>query len=79
MRSRSRKGMGRQTDVIDTLTKRFGKYALVAGVAARAHDLRERIASALEPSGGGLVNRALREIARGDVRIRSEKPEEESE
>lgn len=79
MRSRSRRGIGKQTEVIDTLTKRFGKYALVVGVAARAHDLRERIHSALEPSSGGLVNRALREIARGDVRIRGEVSKEEPE
>jgi len=65
--------------VIDTLTKRFGKYALVVGVAARAHDLRERIHGALEPSSGGLVNRALQEIARGDVRIRGEISKEEPE
>jgi DNA-directed RNA polymerase subunit K/omega len=79
MRSRSRRGTGRQTEVIDALTKRFGKYALVVGVSTRAHDLRERIDAALDPSGGGLVNRALREIARGDVRIRAEKPKEEPE
>jgi DNA-directed RNA polymerase subunit K/omega len=63
--------------VIDTLTKRFGKYALVVGVAVRARDLRERIGSALEPSSGGLVNRALREIARGEVRIRTAESKEE--
>ncbi len=65
--------------MIDTLTKRFGKYALVVGVATRAHDLREQVQSALEPSSGGLVNRALREIARGDVRIRGERSKEEPE
>ena len=65
--------------MIDTLTKRFGKYALVVGVATRAHDLRERIDRALEPSGGSIVKRALKEIARGDVKIRGESPKEEPE
>ena len=76
---RPRAGIGQQTEVVDRLTKRFGKYALVVGVAARAHELRERIASALEPSGAGLLNRALREVARGEVHIRSEAPQEEPE
>jgi DNA-directed RNA polymerase subunit K/omega len=79
MRSRSRKGTGRQMEVVDALTKRFGKYALVVGVSTRAHDLRERIDMSRDPSGGGLVNRALREIARGEVHIRGEKPKEEPE
>ena len=79
MTQRPRRGMGEQTEVIDRLTKRFGKYALVVGVAKRAHDLKERIDSSLEPGSGGLINRAITEIARGDVRLRREKPEEESE
>jgi DNA-directed RNA polymerase subunit K/omega len=66
-------------EIVDALTKRFGKYALVVGVSARAHDLRERIDMSRDPSGGGLVNRALREIARGEVHIRGEKPTEEPE
>jgi DNA-directed RNA polymerase subunit K/omega len=61
--------------VIDRLAKRFGKYALVAGVAKRAHDLKERIDGSLDPSGGGLIDRAITEIAKGDVRIRAGKPE----
>ncbi len=65
--------------MIDTLTKRFGKYALVVGVAKRAQDLRERIDRSLEPSGGSIVKRALKEIARGDVKIRRESPKEEPE
>ncbi len=65
--------------MIDTLTKRFGKYALVVGVAKRAQDLRERIDRSLEPSGGSIVKRALKEIARGDVKIRAESPKEEPE
>ena len=65
--------------MINTLTKRFGKYALVVGVAKRAKDLRERIDRSLEPSGGSIVKRALKEIARGDVKIRAESPKEEPE
>jgi DNA-directed RNA polymerase subunit K/omega len=65
--------------VIDRLAKRFGKYALVVGVAKRAHDLKERIDGSLEPSGGGLIDRAITEIAKGNVRIRGGKPEDEKE
>jgi DNA-directed RNA polymerase subunit K/omega len=70
MRSRSRGKSGRQTEVIDRLAKRFGKFALVVAVFRRADDLKERIGSLGEPSGGKLINRAITEIARGDVRIR---------
>ena len=79
MRQRSGRATEGRPELIDRLAQRFGKYALVVGVAKRAHDLKERIDSALEPSGGGLVNRAITEIARGDVKIRGEEPEEESE
>lgn len=79
MRQRYRRGIAESTEVLDRLSKRFGKYALVVGVAKRAHDLKERIRSPLEPSGGGLVNRAIEEIADGRVRIRGEEPEDESE
>jgi DNA-directed RNA polymerase subunit K/omega len=68
-----------QVEVIDRLAKRYGKYALVAGVAKRAHDLKERTESTLVPSGGGLINRALAEIARGEVRLRGPKPGEDEE
>ncbi len=79
MRQRSRRGIAENTEVLDRLSKRFGKYTLVVGVAKRAHELKERIRSPLEPSGGGLVNRAIEEIADGRVKIRGEEPEEESE
>jgi DNA-directed RNA polymerase subunit K/omega len=79
MRQKSRRGIAEGTEVLDRLSKRFGKYALVVGVAKRAHDLKERIRSPLEPSGGGLVNRAIDEIADGHVKIRGEEPEEEAE
>jgi DNA-directed RNA polymerase subunit K/omega len=64
--------------MLDRLSKRFGKYALVAGVAKRAHELKER-ASPLGPTGGGLVHRAIDEIASGTVKLRAEEPEEGGE
>jgi len=79
MKRWSRYTESRQTRSTDRLTRRFGKYGLVAGVAKRAQDLKERIDSKLESGGGGLVNRAIREIARGEVRIRGPKSEEESD
>jgi len=79
MKPRSRDKSGRQTEVIDRLAKRFGKYALVVGVAKRAHDLKERTDSSLDPSGGGLIDRAIMEIAKGDVRIRGGKLEDDEE
>jgi len=79
MRQPSRTGSVEQSDMLDRLAKRFGKYALVAGVTKRAHDLKERLHSPLEPSGGSIVNRAIDEIARGYVKISREEPDEESE
>jgi len=68
----------RSTEALDRLSKRFGKYALVVGVAKRAHDLKER-ARPLGSSGGGLVNRAIDEIAGGTVKLRGNEPEEDGE
>lgn len=61
------------------LTRRYGKYALVVGVATRAHDLRDRIDSALDPGSASVLNRALKEVASGDVRIRRRRQVEEPE
>jgi DNA-directed RNA polymerase subunit K/omega len=77
MRRHRERGATRETEVIDRLAKRYGKYALVVGVARRAHDLKERIDASLEPSSGALINRAIGEIALGDVRIRGAKSEED--
>ena len=77
MRQMSGKAVTDETEVIDRLAKRFGKYALVVGVAKRAHDLKERVRSPLEPSGGGIINRAISEIADGRVKIRGGEPESE--
>jgi len=79
MRQRYRRDTIERTEVLDRLSRRFGKYALVVGVAKRAHDLKERAHSPLEPSGGGLINRAIDEIAGGHVKIRGSDTEEESE
>jgi DNA-directed RNA polymerase subunit K/omega len=79
MRPRSRLGTQGQTQVIDRLSKRLGRYALVVGVARRAHELKDRVDTGLEPSGGGLINRAIEEIARGDVRILRQRSEEEED
>jgi len=79
MRSHSLIGTQKQIQIVDRLAKRLGRYSLVVGVARRAHDLKERIDTSLEPGGGALINRAIDEIARGDVRIRRRKSEEEAD
>jgi DNA-directed RNA polymerase subunit K/omega len=79
MRQMYGRNISDETEIIDRLSKRFGKYTLVVGVAKRAHDLKERVRSPLEPSGGGLINRAITEIAEGRVKIRGEAPVEETE
>jgi len=79
MRQASRTGSKEQSEILDRLAKRFGKYALVVGVAKRAHDLKERVRSPLESAAGSIVNRAIDEIAGGYVKIRGEEPEEESD
>lgn len=79
MRRWSRYTESKQAGAIDRLTRKYGKYGLVAGVTKRAQDLRERIDSRLEPNGGALINRAIREISRGEVRIKGPKSEEESD
>ncbi len=79
MRDTSHTGSAGQSEKLDRLARRFGKYVLVVGVAKRAHDLKERLRTPLDPSGGGLVNRAIDDIARGDVKISREEPEKEVE
>ena len=54
---------------VDRLVKKHGKYALVVAVAKRARDLKERIESALVPGSGGLIRRAISEIAEGQVKV----------
>jgi DNA-directed RNA polymerase subunit K/omega len=79
MRRRGGSGTDWRTQTIDRLTKKYGRYALVVGVARRAQDLKERIESALEPSDGGLINRAIREVSEGAVKLREEQGEETSD
>jgi len=66
---------------IDHLSKRLGRYTLVVAVSKRARDLKERLDSVLVPSSAALINRSLREIADGSVKIikRSEEKTEEEE
>ena len=45
----------------------------------REHDRKVRLRTPLDPSGGGLVNRAIDDIAGGHVKISREEPEEEAE
>ena len=65
----SRSQASKELNDVDNLSRRYGKFALVAGVAKRSRELKERIESVLVPSSGGLVRRAISEIAEGKVRI----------
>jgi DNA-directed RNA polymerase omega subunit len=61
---------------IERLSERLGKYRLVVAVAKRARDLKERQNRLLEqqqtPS---LIDRAVREISGGKVRLVEGEPE----
>ena len=60
----------KETQVIDRLSKRYGRYVLVVGVAKRALDLRDRVDSQFEANEGALIVRAIGEIAGGRVHVR---------
>jgi DNA-directed RNA polymerase subunit K/omega len=79
MRLRSAPQADKETQVIDRLSKRYGRYALVVGITKRALDLRDRVDSQLEPNEGALIRRAIDEIAGGRVQVQSERTEDESE
>lgn len=79
MRSRSPTHPEKETQIIDRLTKKHGRYALVVGVSKRALDLRDRVDSQLEPNEGALIRRALKEISRGRVQMERGKDEIEPE
>ena len=66
----------KETQIIDRLSKRYGRYALVVGVTKRALDLRDRIDSRLEANEGALILRAIGEIAGGRVRVQPGTPKE---
>jgi DNA-directed RNA polymerase omega subunit len=69
-------GRKREEGKIERLSQRLGKYRLVVAVAKRARDLKERQNRLLEqqqtPS---LIDRAMREIAGGKVRLAEGEPE----
>lgn len=79
MRLRSSARPEKETQIVDRLAKRHGRYALVVGVSKRALDLRDRVDSKLEPNEGALIRRAIKEIARGRVQVQSPEPDEETE
>lgn len=55
---------------VDKLTRKFGKYGLVVAVAKRARHMKERAArTPLGPSPASYIERALREVAQGRVKV----------
>ncbi|NIM07199.1 MAG: DNA-directed RNA polymerase subunit omega [Armatimonadetes bacterium] len=64
---------------VDQLSRRLGRYNLVVAVAKRARDLKERVDSALIPSAGSLIKKALREVSEGKVKILPQSEEKEKE
>ena len=64
----------REMQIIDRLSKKYGRYALVMGVSKRASDLRDRVDSQLEQNDGALIIRAINEIARGRVQVKAGDP-----
>ncbi len=62
--------MPRELHDLDRLVKKYGKFTVVMAVAKRARDLKDRVESALVPGSGGLIRRAITEIADGEVKVR---------
>ena len=55
---------------VDKLSKKFGKYALVVAVSKRARSMKERMArTPLGPSPASYIERALRDVAKGKVKV----------
>ncbi len=77
MRLRTSEHTDKETQILDRLAKKYGRYALVVGVSKRALDLRDHPDTKLEPNEGALIRRAIREIARGRVQVGTEQSEEE--
>jgi DNA-directed RNA polymerase omega subunit len=71
-------GRAEEEGQIERLSQRLGKYRLVVAVAKRARDLKERQNRLLEqqqtPS---LIDRAIREISVGKVKLVEGEPESE--
>lgn len=60
---------GKEVEV-DKLSRKFGKYTLVVAVSKRARDMKERTARApLGPSPASYIERALRDVASGKVKV----------
>ena len=60
---------GKEVEV-DKLSRKFGKYALVIAVAKRARNMKERTArTPLGPSPASYIERALRDVAKGKVKV----------
>ncbi len=55
---------------VDKLTRKFGRYGLVMAVSKRARQMKERAARMpLGPSPASYIERALRDVARGRVKV----------
>jgi len=55
---------------VDKLTRKMGKYALVMAVSKRAREMKERAARMpLGPSPASYIERALRDVAKGKVKV----------
>jgi DNA-directed RNA polymerase subunit K/omega len=55
---------------VDKLARKLGKYSLVVAVAKRAREMKERTARApLGASPASYIERALRDVARGRVKV----------
>lgn len=55
---------------VDKLSRKLGKYALVVAVSKRAREMKERTArAALGPSPASYIERALRDVAKGRVKV----------
>jgi DNA-directed RNA polymerase omega subunit len=55
---------------VDKLSRKLGKYALVVAVSKRAREMKERTArSPLGPSSASYIERALRDVAKGRVKV----------
>ncbi|UCH34377.1 MAG: DNA-directed RNA polymerase subunit omega [Armatimonadota bacterium] len=55
---------------VDKLARKLGKYTLVVAVAKRAREMKERTTRApLGPSPASYIERALRDVEKGQVKI----------
>ena len=74
MRSQSSAHADKEMQIIDRLSKKYGRYSLVMGVSKRALDLRDRVDSQLDLNDGALIISAIKEIARGRVQVKAGDP-----